>query len=156
MPKTRSQASDKRERDRLRKAKYRAHLAGEKQKEKAAAMAKNRATVSKIDREKALDQELRMKKLSAEVIGVRERNKELRSERDGLLAKYVLGPDEPSTDDATAKAAEAALERALKGPGVMQRLTNETPEEFEELWALVQESLAKINYRGEVRQRSAI
>jgi hypothetical protein len=58
-------------------------------------------------------------------------------------------------DDAKATAAEEAFERAYKSPDVLQKLTHETPAEFDELWSLLKEPLAKINYRGEIRTRAA-
>lgn len=136
-------------------AEYRARLGVEKRKDDLQRSSKNRATAKKDDRARALDQQLRVRQLNMEVRAAKKRCERVSQEVDELLQKYVLAPEEPTTDDASAKAAEEAFERAYSNCDTLKLLTNETPGEFDELWQLVQEPLSKINYRGEKRQRSA-
>jgi len=155
MAKTRRQQKEKLVYNRKKQQSYQASLSPEKKAAKAQARAEIQPKASKIDRDRQEHRKVRLKKLKREVKAGRRRVTILEREKDNLIRKYVLKAEEPEVDGAQAKAAEQAFERAYRDPGVLQRLTHETPEEFDELWQLVKEPLAKINYRGEKRQRSA-
>jgi len=111
--------------------------------------------LKKIDDDRVEHLRDRVSSLKRESKAGKRRIEVLNSEVAELKDKYVLRAEEPEIDTSHAKAAEEAFERAYRTKGVLQQLTHETPEEFDELWHLLKEPLAKINYRGEKRCRSS-
>jgi hypothetical protein len=154
MAKTRRQREEKAEKHRAYMRTWRASHSPEKQATQKKESSEIRKIVSKIDRDRRRQQQLRLKRLNKEAREGQHRIEELRRVKDELVQKYVLSPEEPELDTDHAKAAEEAFERAYASPGALKDLTYETLEEFDELWRLVAEPLTKINYRGEKRRRS--
>jgi hypothetical protein len=155
MPKTRHQREETREKTRLRVAEWRASHSPEKVAAVKEKDAESRKKARKIDRDRQRHRTARMTKLTREVTAGRKRIKKLEQEKDDLVREYELKAEEPEVDGAQAKAAEQAFERAYGDRGVLRTLTAETPDDFDELWCLVKEPLAKINYRGESHARAA-
>ena len=154
-PATRSAVEEKKAKHREAEALRYAHLAEEQRRAKAARINGKRKKVAKIDRDRAADHKQHVEALNARIAASKTRIQDLKDSNEQLKEAYVLQAEEPSVDDAVARAAETAFKRAYKKPKVLQKLTHETPTEFDELWALVEKPLAKINYRGEIRTRSA-
>ena len=130
------------------------NLPAEKRKQRNDRSNEIRKKTKKIDDDRAQNQSARIEALKAEVGGGKARIKDLRDENAALKEAYVLKADEPEVDAAKAKAAEKAFKRAYLTPGLLHKLTHETPKQFDELWRLLEAPLAKINYRGESRARS--
>lgn len=154
-PATRSAVEEKKAKHREAEALRYAHLTEEQRRAKAARINGKRKKVAKIDRDRAADHKQHVEALNARIAASKTRIQDLKDSNEQLKEAYVLQAEEPSVDDAVARAAETAFKRAYKKPKVLQKLTHETPTEFDELWALVEKPLAKINYRGEIRTRSA-
>lgn len=154
MPKTRSQAAQQREDVRERVRKHRAQLQPTKRRAKSHNAYRKRENLKKIDRDRLESQSNYVNQLKRKASSATKKFEELKAEHEDLKEKYTLLAEEPEIDDDQATAAEAAFNCACKNAKNFQKLTGETLEEFNELWLLVKEPLAKINYRGEDRTRS--
>lgn len=152
---TRSQEEERKARNALASRK---HYHKRKTEER---LAKSKEKSANLKRSKRIDEDRRAhlieraRSLKRESIAGRKHINDLKSEVSELKAQYALLADAPEVDATQAAEAIAAYQRARKNAKQFQKLTNESPADFDELWHMVAPKVADLNYRGESRDRSA-
>ena len=108
-----------------------------------------------IARDRAKNNEEKVKRLKREIAAKNDRIEALEEEIASNWDELRFEENEPAADEDVLERANDRYKEARLDRRQFEKLTGETVETFDELYETVKEQLAGTNFRGEIRARSA-
>jgi hypothetical protein len=108
-----------------------------------------------IERDRARNNEEKVKRLKREIAAKNDRIEALEEKIASDWDELRFEENEPAADEDMLQRANDRYEEARLNKQQFEKLTGETVETFDELYETVKEQLARTNFRGEIRERSA-
>lgn len=151
---TRAALKEKRLKGALSMRKHRAQQSPEKHASIRAREHEVRRRSKKMDVETAANVKARLAKTQAKAARLSKHIVELKESQAENEVDKSIKEDEPELGDDAVRLLDAQYKRVRKHPSNFEQATGETPESFDELYALVLPQLRQRNYRGESYKRT--